>query len=170
MTAEQQKLVEENVGLVYYYVYAKLKMQDEDLIQDGMVGLCVAADRYKDADKNKFKKFAMRYISGYIKNSLNKRSKIAESLCLEQVLKKECYDGEKILQENAHCSALIESLQEELSERYKNIPDLLLDGYTQTEVASILGVPRQRVYEKVKAMREYLKERSFVENEYFHKK
>ena len=56
MTAEQQKLVEENVGLVYYYIYAKLKMQDTDLIQEGMVGLCVAADRSKEADKNKFKK------------------------------------------------------------------------------------------------------------------
>ena len=91
------------------------------------------------------------------KNSLNKRSKIAESLCLEQILKKNVMTGEKILEENAHCSALIESLQEELPERYKNIPNLLLEGYTQTEVASILGVPRQRVYEKVKAMREYLK-------------
>ena len=69
LSEEQRKLVEENIDLVAFIFHKSFhgpnKMRDaEDHIQDGMVGLCMAALKF-DPDRGfKFSTFAYPYVLG----------------------------------------------------------------------------------------------------------
>lgn len=61
LTLEQQKLVEDNIKLVYYLA-EKNGIHDEDLIQEGMLGLVNAARYYSSDFGCKFSTYAGSYI------------------------------------------------------------------------------------------------------------
>lgn len=61
LTAEQLKLVEDNYGLVYMQVHRR-GIKDEDLIQEGMLGLINAARMYSKDFGVKFSTYAGKYI------------------------------------------------------------------------------------------------------------
>lgn len=69
LTQAQQDLVEKNINLVYKIVTRMNMLGNEDAIQEGLMGLCVAAARY-DCNRNKFSTFATHYIRGYIMHYL----------------------------------------------------------------------------------------------------
>lgn len=70
MTEKENKMVEENLGLVYRvlykYWYKQSKEIQEDLLQEGCIGLCVATKLY-DKTMGKFSTYANFYIDGYMK-------------------------------------------------------------------------------------------------------
>lgn len=75
LTKEQQNLVLENMNLVGYlfkksiYFSRKWEFQD-DIIQDGYEGLCLAAARYCPDKGVAFSTFASMYILGYMKRQV----------------------------------------------------------------------------------------------------
>ena len=70
MTREEEKLVSDNMNLVYT-IAKKYKgyMEWEDLVQYGVLGLCTAATRF-NPDKGKFKDFSSIYIEGHISRAI----------------------------------------------------------------------------------------------------
>jgi RNA polymerase sigma factor (sigma-70 family) len=67
---KREQLIIDNMGLVYHIAkkYIKPLYQDyEDYIQEGMIGLIVAADRFDDSIGTKFTTYAVPYILGHMK-------------------------------------------------------------------------------------------------------
>ena len=73
----KQQLIEDNMGLVYSLILREYPtyIQDEDIIQCGMLGLCQAADKFDESKGFKFAGFAWFCIRNEIIRELNKRSK-----------------------------------------------------------------------------------------------
>ena len=64
----RNKLIKDNIGLVHYIAnrYRTAQRHENDLIQEGMYGLCVAADKF-DPDRNvKFSTYSTYWIRGCI--------------------------------------------------------------------------------------------------------
>lgn len=75
LTEEQRQLVLDNMNLVRFlfnksiYFSRKWEFKD-DIIQDGMEGLCLAAARYRPDKGVAFSTFASMYILGYMKRQI----------------------------------------------------------------------------------------------------
>lgn len=83
----RQQLVEDNVNLVYYLIrkYYPTLINDEDIIQIGMVGLCEAAKRW-DSNKSKFSTYAGSWIKNEIKHELQERASRQVEVSLESLM------------------------------------------------------------------------------------
>lgn len=92
---EKDKLIEENMKLVYFLIskYYPSFIQDEDTIQEGMVGLCKAASTW-DESKSKFSTYASQCILNEIKEYFRKSIKHNGILSLDK--ETENSDGEPL--------------------------------------------------------------------------
>lgn len=75
------ELIEKNRGIVYkiasrYYTEKTASIDFEDLLQEGYIGLLVAAQKYDPFKENaaKFLTYAIHYIRGYISRFLERRN------------------------------------------------------------------------------------------------
>ena len=84
MQESRDKLVTENLKLVYYLVnrYFPTYSQDEDLIQTGMIGLCLAADKW-DSTKSKFTTYASKVILNEIRMEFRRRNRQINTVSLD---------------------------------------------------------------------------------------
>ena len=64
MTTKQEKIVLDNINLVYYTVKKHFSkyMSNEDIIQSGMLGLCKAAIKFDESKGFKFSTYAIYVI------------------------------------------------------------------------------------------------------------
>ena len=83
LTEEQQKLVRDHTSLVQAIcsklvrrLYIRKTVDFADLLQEGFLGLCVAATRWKENGNTKFSTFAWHYIRGYIMHFLRDKSRL----------------------------------------------------------------------------------------------
>lgn len=149
MTSEQEKLVKDNIGLVYHVAKLLGVAQDEDLIQDGMVELCRAAISFCENKGAKYSTFAYRCVRNKMLSVIKKRSiesqtgadDVAE-ICNEAIQPEDCIDLWEI-----------QAAIEKLNKRTKKIVKLLMEGYTQTEIASLLGISRPVVSNTLKKLK-----------------
>lgn len=76
---DREKLITDNLKLVYYVVGKILNnhsyLEYEDLIAEGYVALCKAANNYKQHDKTKFSTFAICVIKNHLINYLKLNTK-----------------------------------------------------------------------------------------------
>ena len=79
-----EKLITENMKLVYYLVnrYYPTYSHDEDLIQIGMIGLCLAADKW-DSTKSKFTTYASKVILNEIRAEFRRRNRQLKTVSLD---------------------------------------------------------------------------------------
>lgn len=147
----KQKLIEDNMSLVYYLInkYYPTYLHDEDVIQEGMVGLCQAANDY-DSDKGKFSTFASYCILNRIKYYFRTISKQFNVLSYDRVI-------ESVEDENlTFLDAIIGSedvdlgfvnfkmFYDTLSDREQQLIDLSVDN-TEVEIGEILGISQPSV-------------------------
>lgn len=163
---KKQQLIEDNMGLVYYLVSKEYPtyLQDEDIIQCGMLGLCKAAEKW-DESKSKFSTFAMFCIRSEIQMEFRRRLKHKGVFSLDYEYNGD--DGE--ITTLADCVIGDEDVPyfdmgidlSRLNEKEKKIVELLPTGMTQVAIANRLGVTKQyvnRVVRKLRAMRGYVNE------------
>ena len=83
----KEKLIEDNMKLVYFIVhkYYPAFGKNEDVIQEGMVGLVKAADTW-DESKSKFSTYACACILTEIRTYFKQQSKHQNVLSLDKVL------------------------------------------------------------------------------------
>ena len=64
----RNKLIKDNIGLVHYIAnrYRSAQRHENDLIQEGMYGLCVAADKFDPNRNVKFSTYSTYWIRGCI--------------------------------------------------------------------------------------------------------
>lgn len=157
---KKQQLIEDNMNLVYALVSREYPtyLQDEDIIQTGMLGLCMAADKW-DESKAKFSSFAYSCIRNAILNEFRRRNKHQGVLSLDYEITggsgekapfSEFVVGEEDVTYVDDCSNQLTPLQAKIMAALKR-------GMTPKEVAKAVGTTTQNVYftqRKVRILRE----------------
>ena len=165
----EDKLIEDNMKLVYYVInkYYPTYMYDEDVIQEGMLGLCQAANTY-DSSKTKFSTYAFHCIRNRLKYYLRCQSKHSGLLSLDFDVK--CDDGnggdsfiDFIVGEHDISTVGIdfETFYSTLNESEKELLDLSFH-YSNTEIAQLLGTTQTNISTKKWKLRK--KWRKFIGN------
>lgn len=77
LSKEQQKLVEDNINLIYYFIY-KYKKYTLDLVDVGYIGLCKAALTFDKSKNIKFATYASRCILNAFNMQLRRDIKITQ--------------------------------------------------------------------------------------------
>ena len=144
------------MNLVYALVSREYPtyLQDEDIIQCGMLGLCQAADRF-DESKGKFSSFAWFCIRNEIIREFKRRDKHQGVLSLdyettddrgEKVPFSDFIAGEEDVNYIDDCSHQLTPLQAKIMVALKK-------GMTPKEVAKSIGTTTQNVYHTQRRVR-----------------
>lgn len=159
--SERDKLIEDNIKLVYFVLnkYYPTYVNDEDIIQTGMIGLCRAADKY-DCDKGTFSTYAVPAIQNEIRKEFRNRQR-------EDKLNAISLDFPIINDDGKELTTLLDTVigQEDvgfvdvegyyktLTQVEKTYFDLLREGYKPKEVAEILGCTKQNVSRYIRRLK-----------------
>jgi RNA polymerase sporulation-specific sigma factor len=149
MTAEQEKLVTDNIPFVYF-LFNKMYNNElkyahkDDFISEGLLGLVRAAEYYDSAKGIKFNTFAAKCINNqfnlYWRKLRNDKLTLPLSAPMTDTL---TFDEGEVL---ADYAAVKENLQREkldeilciLAPRQREIMELKRQGYSQYEIAGIM--------------------------------
>lgn len=155
----KQQLVEDNMNLVYYLInkYYPTYLHDDDIIQEGMVGLCKAANSY-DSSKSKFSTYASCCILNQIRFYFRENAKHLEVLSYDRGYKDE--DCEEITfldtiigEDDVDIGCMnFMMFYEKLSASEQQLIDLLID-HSEVEISKILGVSQPHVSRRKTALR-----------------
>ena len=153
---DRGKLFEDNKGLVFYLfkkfkqkIPSLLKNDTDDIIQEGLVGLWQAAERFDESKGVKFATFATKYIEGYMRmyvgneTGMRKRTEPPEIVSLDVPSGKttwlECIPAP----ETEDVSWILES--DQLNDFQKAVARMTYEGYSQREIEQALGKSRTTV-------------------------
>lgn len=179
MTKEQEKLVVDNIGLIYY-VANKFNLDIDELIDIGYIGLCKGALSFDKNNKNKanFATYAIHcihneYVQFFHTNGSYKRKSDAEAISIylkahddmEDVLIEDTlYSNECSVEDLVTTSITIEEILKAIRRkpRYRRIVELLIEGYNQTEIAEILNMKKQSVSSMIGRIRNIITEKGVV--------
>lgn len=155
MTQKQQELVNENLNLVYsitsrYHVPASDR---EDLIQEAIESLCLAAQRFDPTRGEKFVTYAYSYISGRCKYFISRNAIIKPVRTKESNYKKfvtyeikdlddYSYIKGKDLELDESSKEVLQEIEEYHGVSARKLIELLRDGYGIRECCKILQIKR----------------------------
>ena len=159
LTQEQQDLVEKNIKLVYSVATKLNVLKNEDAIQEGIMGLCVASSRYKE-DLSKFSTFAVKYIKGYILTYLT----------YDKIIRPHRHDGKFVYSEicfidddnllNVQGAMGLIDLENDIREIMLKLDDaskmifqMMVEGYTQIQMSKKMGCTQASVCRKIKQIK-----------------
>jgi RNA polymerase sporulation-specific sigma factor len=152
------KLIEDNMGLVYSLIHREYPqyINDEDIVQSGMLGLCKAAERW-DESKSKFSNYAWHCIRNAIVDEFKQRATHQGVLSLDYEV--DGVDGDRVPfgsfivgQEDVGYVDTDVDL-EQLTPIQLKVFELYRNGYKTKEIASTLGVSRQCVCQTMRRVR-----------------
>ena len=142
---DKQRLMEDNINLVYYIVSHDYPsyIHDDDIVQSGMLGLCMAADRY-DPEKGKFSTYASKRIRGEINNEFIRRKKHSVAVSLDTPIGN---DGtlEDVLMGQNDVDYIDHSFYSQLTTEEQTVFNLSNVGYSSDEIANITNLNIQKV-------------------------
>jgi RNA polymerase sporulation-specific sigma factor len=154
----KERLVEDNMNLVYYIInqYYPTYLHNEDVVQQGMLGLVKAADAW-DESKSKFSTYASKCILNEIRLWFRSECKHIDVQSLDYEISTDdgefatvadliaCDDG---MDYDLFHSYLL--FQRTLTDQEKEIIRLKLEDFTQTEIAEMLGCSRPNICRIIK--------------------
>lgn len=159
---DRRKLFEDNQGLVFY-LYEKLypniprplrRNNRDDIIQEGLLGLWQAAERFDETRGTQFATYATPYISGYMKKyiadatGMRKRTEQPEIVSLDvpsgDTTWLECIPAP----ETEDVTWILES--DQLNEFQKTVVRMTYEGYTMREIGEALGTSKQWIHQSIK--------------------
>ena len=158
MQESKEKLITENMKLVYYLIhrYYPTYSKDEDLVQIGMIGLCLAADRW-DSAKSKFTTFASKVILNEIKKEFRLRNKQVNTVSLDAMnVGEDCEDLSfyEVLPGDSDVDYdPMEEFAETLDPKDREVFEGLSSGSTSVDLASQMNVSQNRVNQRVRYIR-----------------
>lgn len=165
MTDREQKIIG-NMNLVHYIVHKHFPQYtaNQDIIQNGYVGLIKAVDSFDESTGNTFSTYAARYIFNEILMDLRRQNKYAKDISLHAVLANSDRRNDSLTIENIlayeddYTPMYIQEFVRCLDEREIAILRYLMDGKTQAYASNQLGMTRSNVCRIVKVMRSKWKE------------
>lgn len=165
MTDREQKIIG-NMNLVHYIIHKHFPqyIANQDVIQNGYIGLIKAVDSFDESMGNTFSTYAARCIFNEIAMGLRRQNKYAKDISLQTVLAKSDKRDEPLtiedilIYEDDYIPMYIQEFVQCLDEREITILRYLMDGKTQKYVSDHLGMTRSNVCRIVKVMRSKWKE------------
>lgn len=141
-------MLEEEILLKYMskvnyfaHLYSQNNIENEDLIQEGLIGLVSAIRNYDNNNKCSFSTYASYCIRNRIIDYLRYFKK--DDLYTELV---ESVDLSINLEEEIVFQDLLETLKLELSQLENEVLSLLIEGYTNSMIAEKLNISIESVY------------------------
>ena len=137
-------LIKQNTKLVYYIISHEYPtyLNDDDLVQAGMLGLCEAANRW-DETKSAFGTFAGNWIRGEIKKEFVRRKKNSGVWSTDRMMGGDDDDGttlEELLGREDDTTYLnIEDFRDTLHTHEQMVFDLRNEGLNTEEIATKTG-------------------------------
>ena len=170
MTPKQQQLVLNNVNIVYDITkpYKGLKNY-EDIVSEGMVGLCNAAANFEEIRGNNFSTYAYMHILGRCLNFIhtdkivkpkrtNGKYESVTSVNLSTELENTCRHAVEIVEYNKEEGWLLDLLQKQLDSNQYKILELLYNGYKRKEIVQIIGISISQLYTEINVIRNKINE------------
>lgn len=165
MTDREQKIIG-NMNLVHYIVHKHFPQYtaNQDIIQNGYVGLIKAVDSFDESTGNTFSTYAARCIFNEILMDLRRQNKYAKDISLHAVLANSDRRNDSLTIENIlayeddYTPMYIQEFVRCLDEREIAILRYLMDGKTRAYASNQLGMTRSNVCRIVKVMRSKWKE------------
>lgn len=156
---DKQQLITDNMTLVYYLVnkYYPTYTRDEDVIQEGMLGLCKAAEKF-NSEKGKFSTFASICILNQLRDYFKENSKHYDVLSYNIDIKSEDCENITLLdtfvgEDDVELGCMnFRLFYDRLNESEQKLIDLLV-CHTETETAEILGVSIPLISRRKKMIR-----------------
>lgn len=152
---------------MFKYCY-ETGLELSDLYQEGMLALNLAVNSFDEQKNIRFSTFARKCIERRIASTIisSRRQKhkfLNESVSLEFsdderykldiLLKDSSSNPENVLVEYEQNELLLNNLKEQLTNLEVNVLDLKLDGFSYSEIASILGKNRKCIDNAVQRIR-----------------
>lgn len=157
MTIQQQQLVEDNIKLVYYTIshYYSWLIGNEDIEQEGMIGLCKAAKSY-EPEKGAFSTYAVVKIRGAISDELSRDRKRIKTVSLDA--ERELNDDDvtlynSVIGDENEGYVDLRPLYKVLNPRQREIFDLVQRGMSRSDICEVLGVSKQAVHHHIRLIR-----------------
>lgn len=154
------------MNLVHYIVHKHFPQYtaNQDIIQNGYVGLIKAVDSFDESTGNTFSTYAARCIFNEILMDLRRQNKYAKDISLHAVLANSDRRNDSLTianilaYEDDYTPMYIQEFVRCLDEREIAILRYLMDGKTQAYASNQLGMTRSNVCRIVKVMRSKWKE------------
>ena len=156
MTKQQEQLVEDNINLVYYTIvrYYPLHKGDEDIIQNGMIGLCRAAIDY-NPEKGAFSTYAIRKIRSAIGYEFRKDCKRIKTISLDAEREANHHGDTVTLQDFIVGDIDVDyvdttPLYKILTPPQREVFDLLQQGMSRSDICKTLGISKQAILQRMR--------------------
>lgn len=157
------KLIKDNINLVYYVIHRLRLKIDDDLVSEGRLALIIAAKGYNPDKGVKFSTYAIKTIRGYLLTYVNRRKPILKPL----------RDGTKYIQapmvvdieddvlweivgtdeEAMESQVFVDDFIKSLDKREQIVINGLLDDKTQAEIGKELSISQVQVYRIINVIR-----------------
>lgn len=154
-----QKLVEDNIGLVYYLInrYYPTFITDEDVIQSGMLGLCQAANTYDESRGVTFASYASKCILNEVINEFERRKRYQGVISLETKRFSGDMDsdtiGDFLIGDEDIDYIDYDAFYNQLSPQNKELVDLKRIGLTARDIAHMKGCSEQAITKRLRKLR-----------------
>jgi RNA polymerase sigma factor (sigma-70 family) len=154
----KQQMIEENMKLVYHIIhrYYPTFVNDEDIVQCGMLGLCKAADKW-DVEKGEFSTLACKCIRNEILQEFRRRKKHSGVLSLDYEV--DDGDGERVpfgdfcVGDKDVQYVGIDSCYDRLTPKQRQVAELKHKGLPNDVIAHKLGVNVQFVWSTLRKLK-----------------
>lgn len=151
-TTDRTDMIESNMPLVTFCVLkVNNNIYDDDLFQEGCIGLIQAVDKYDSNRGVAFSTYATNCINGYIINYKNRNALIRPMRDKGGYMQHPICDlNESVasrtdLIQNIVDDIFFNEFLSSLSEREKKIVELRLDGMLQDEIHHIMGLSQPQI-------------------------
>jgi RNA polymerase sigma factor (sigma-70 family) len=170
MTARQQQLVLNNMNMVYEITKPyKCLRNYEDILSEGMLGLCNAATKFEPIRGNNFSTFAYMHILGRCLNFIhtdkivkpkrtNGKYESVVSVNLSTELENTCRHAVEVIDYSDDQAWLFDLLQKELTKQQFSILLLLYSGYKRKDIVTMLSMTVSQVYTEINFIKNKLNE------------
>jgi RNA polymerase sigma factor (sigma-70 family) len=138
MTSEQQRLVEDNLPLVYFIISREYPtfIGDEDLAQSASLGLCQAANNW-DETKGLFSTYAGKCIRNEINKEFIRRKPHSKNISLQTTLT-EKMTLDEVLVGDEDIVVMDEKFYDTLTDEEIKAFELFYVGYSAEEIAEVM--------------------------------
>ena len=136
----RQQLIEDNMNLVHFLIsrYYPTFIHDEDLAQTGMVGLCKAADSWRE-DGVKFSTFASKCILNEINTEFKRRKKHNGVLSLDYEVGENSTFKDVLVGDEDVAYVNFDEFTSMLTDEEKLVFELQTEGYSTEEIGRETG-------------------------------
>lgn len=155
-----EELILNNMDLVYSTIYKMHIRINDDLIQEGMMGLVKAAEKFDSSLGLKFSTYAVSYIKGMVKTYLTLRTTVVKPQRVNgkfvevETMRTDSEVNEvEAEDENVESSLIVRDFMKRLTVREQVVAKGLMQNKTQKQIGDELNICQTQVCRMIRVIR-----------------